>query len=317
MVGVIGKDWEFLCQPFSCRPLRNLPWHIILLIVRAPLANLPLHAAKIRFVDQRPEVENSYASDEAELSSSRSDHNQEAGLRTERHKSPLTADKSFISQREPPPHSHRLSTSTATNENVSGRPQAKRRRTTDSTTPTFPSTSEARPASVYDPIRFSYRVYDSGGAFHPADFHGLPDVTEQHHVPKVVEAEYRRLADSAAATIPPEVLLSPAIWKEQFYWPNKFTTTQCACLMRYYIEHLAPWVGHHLLTGDESRAAKNSSLTSAIRQDISPWSSRSERDGVHRSSMPSSPPLPGTWRPFPGTRRPTAWSDMRMSSSPD
>ncbi len=66
---------------------------------------------------------------------------------------------------------------------------------------------------------------------------------EQKQVPKVVEAEYRRLADSAAAAIPVESLLSPAVWKEEFYWPNQYTTTQCACLMRYYIENLAPWVG--------------------------------------------------------------------------
>lgn len=59
-----------------------------------------------------------------------------------------------------------------------------------------------------------------------------------------VEAEYMRLADTKAAIIPPDELLEPAIWKEKFYWPNKYTTTQCACLLRYFIEVLGPWVSN-------------------------------------------------------------------------
>lgn len=68
-------------------------------------------------------------------------------------------------------------------------------------------------------------------------------MSDQNYTPKVVEAEYRRLADSNAALVPEEPLLSPVIWKAEFLWPNVHTTTQCACLMRYYIDHLAPWVG--------------------------------------------------------------------------
>ena len=64
---------------------------------------------------------------------------------------------------------------------------------------------------------------------------------------KRVEAEYIRLVDTKAATIPPDELLEPAIWKEKFYWPNKYTTTQCACLLRYFIEVLGPWVGEEFL----------------------------------------------------------------------
>lgn len=37
-------------------------------------------------------------------------------------------------------------------------------------------------------------------------------------------------------------LLSPRVWKEQYFWPNDYTTTQCLCLMRYWIRELAPWV---------------------------------------------------------------------------
>lgn len=87
-------------------------------------------------------------------------------------------------------------------------------------------------------------MYNSPEVYNPASPDGFSYMpTEQKYVPKVVEAEYRRMADSAAAAIPKEDLLSPKIWKEEFYWPNKFTTTQCACLMRYYIDHLASWVG--------------------------------------------------------------------------
>lgn len=121
----------------------------------------------------------------------------------------------------------------------------KRRRTADSTLQQYPhhSGAETWQRGAYDPIRSKYRVYHSPKVFNPVSPNGLAYMPEQQYVPKVVEAEYRRLADSAAAAIPSESLLSPAIWKEEFYWPNKFTTTQCACLMRYYIDHLASWVG--------------------------------------------------------------------------
>lgn len=114
----------------------------------------------------------------------------------------------------------------------------KRRKTADSTTP------KNHTHATYNPIHSQYRIYDPPKAFGSVSLDGFNYLPEQHYVPKVVEAEYRRLADWAAAAIPPESLLSPAIWKEEFYWPNQFTTTQCACLMRYYIENLAPGVGH-------------------------------------------------------------------------
>ncbi|KIV97370.1 hypothetical protein, variant [Exophiala mesophila] len=84
-------------------------------------------------------------------------------------------------------------------------------------------------------------MYDPPKPFGPVNAEDSPYMPAQRHVPKLVEAEYRRLADADAATIPAEPELSPATWKKEFYWPNPFTTTQCACLMRYYIQHLAPW----------------------------------------------------------------------------
>lgn len=57
-----------------------------------------------------------------------------------------------------------------------------------------------------------------------------------------IEAEYRKIADTEAAAIPAEPLLSPARWKRDFRWPNQYTTQQCMCLFRYYIDCLGPWV---------------------------------------------------------------------------
>ena len=118
----------------------------------------------------------------------------------------------------------------------------KRRRTADETIEGYRPNSDRVPYTAYDPIH-QYRLYDPPKVFSAVSPDGYTYMSEQKHVPKVVEAEYRRLADSAAAEIPPESLLSPDIWKSEFYWPNQYTTTQCACLMRYYIENLAPWVG--------------------------------------------------------------------------
>lgn len=131
----------------------------------------------------------------------------------------------------------------ANKENVVVHAPIKRRRTTDSASHPFRPNPETWSLGGYDPIRSQYRVYELPEVFSPINTGRLGPMPEQTYIPKVVEAEYRRLADSAAAKIPEdESLLSPAIWKEEFYWPNRFTTTQCACLMRYYIEHLAPWV---------------------------------------------------------------------------
>lgn len=63
---------------------------------------------------------------------------------------------------------------------------------------------------------------------------------------KRIEAEYARIADKDAGAIPAEPLLSASSWKKSFRWPNQFTTQQCMCLMKYYIETLGPWVGRQL-----------------------------------------------------------------------
>lgn len=168
---------------------------------------------------------------------------------------------------EPPPEGPSfLLTPDTTHESIPIHSPIKRRRTTANSNSNSNSTSTSTggyqiasdrlPHATYDPIRSQYRIYDSHKVFTSVSPDGVTYMPDQSHVPKVVEAEYRRLADSAAAAIPPASLLSPAIWKEEFYWPNQFTTTQCACLMRYYIENLAPWVGQHLSSDHMAKTDK-------------------------------------------------------------
>ena len=93
----------------------------------------------------------------------------------------------------------------------------------------------------YDPVRPDIRT-QSGRPPSPDLYNESAADAYAMDPTKRVEAEYIRLVDTKAATIPPDELLEPAIWKEKFYWPNKYTTTQCACLLRYFIEVLGPWV---------------------------------------------------------------------------
>ncbi|KIX07884.1 uncharacterized protein Z518_02538 [Rhinocladiella mackenziei CBS 650.93] len=202
--------------------------------------------AKFQFVDQGPELENYYSQDDLAVNNTKfhaQDQKQEGFTVPYRRIEPSAdADLSPPVRSAPPPEPPSFLSPSGTNhETVLVHSPIKRRKTADSIHPSYPSNTEPWPQGAYDPIRSQYRVYDPPKGFTSFSPDGFTAMPEQHYVPKVVEAEYRRLADSAAAAIPPESLLSPAIWKEEFYWPNKFTTTQCACLMRYYIEHLAPW----------------------------------------------------------------------------
>lgn len=207
--------------------------------------DLCFHSAKFQFVDQGPELENYYSQDDLTVSSVRpvveqpkSDNDNVAYKRVG--PSPYVDLSPTVHSASTSDHLF-LSPSATDNETVLIHSPIKKQRTTDLTATEAASNVEQRPHTAYDPIRSQYRVYN-----HPPKHYSPLGpcgtyMSEQRYVPKVVEAEYRRLADSAAAAIPPESLLSPAIWKEEFYWPNQFTTTQCACLMRYYIDHLAAW----------------------------------------------------------------------------
>lgn len=207
--------------------------------------------AKFQFVDQGPELENYYAQDDIAVNTTKqyvqeekSDDN--TNIPSKQYEASVEVEESTIHSALGSENPF-LSPSTYHNQTVLVHSPIKRRRTADSTTQPYRPGPQQWHHPTYDPIRSTYRIYDPPKVFSPVSADGHTYMPEQRYVPKVVEAEYRRLADSAAAIIPSDSLLSPAIWKEEFYWPNQFTTTQCACLMRYYIEHLAPWVSHMLI----------------------------------------------------------------------
>ena len=226
-----------------------------------------LLTAKFQFVDQGPELENHYSQEDLVSNNTKSDvqeHKQDDAAVTSKrvepsfdaHVSPAIYSATAA---EHPPF---LSPPTSNHETVLVHSPIKRRRTADEATPNYHSNEEHH--GLYDPIRSQYRIYDK--VFSPVSSEGNTYMPDQHHVPRVVEAEYRRMADSDAA-YNPDSLLSPKVWKEEFYWPNRWTTIQCACLMRYYIEHLAPWVGR-LKVFDQLKA-NSRSLTLATQQTIS------------------------------------------------
>ena len=199
-------------------------------------------------MDQGPELENYYSQDDFAVNSKTSttqDQRREDISRFQKPTDSLAAIELSPTIRSAPPSGAPpfLSSPDTIDEAILVHSPIKRRRTADDTSAGFLTYPKRFPHAAYDPIRSQYRIYDVPKALGAISSDGFKYMPEQRHVPKVVEAEYRRLADSDAARIPPESLLSPAIWKSEFYWPNQFTTTQCACLMRYYIENLAPWVG--------------------------------------------------------------------------
>ncbi|KAK6387103.1 hypothetical protein LTS17_000369 [Exophiala oligosperma] len=219
--------------------------------------------AKFQFVDQGPELENYYSQDDFAVNCARPvEEEQRPGTASFE---PYTSlDSSVDAGLSPTVHSGQssdvppfLSPATSNIETV------------------LSSGAEQWQQGVYDPVRGSnsthtYRIYTTTPkTYSPVAINGINSMDEGRHVPKVVEAEYRRLADSAAAIIPDDSLLSPAVWKEDFYWPNIYTTTQCACLMRYYIDQLAGWFdvgdpGQHFALTVPQRARRCPPLLNAI-----------------------------------------------------
>ncbi|EXJ66337.1 uncharacterized protein A1O5_10489 [Cladophialophora psammophila CBS 110553] len=234
----------------------------------------PIKSSKFQFVDQGPELENYYSQDDLLVvgtkANAQDERQENASGPPKRFQSSVEAELSPTVRSAPssdlPPF---LSPFNTNHEPILPHAPIKRRRTADAIPPEYQARPNRSPNTAYDPIRSQYRIYDFPKVFSSTSPDGFPYMPEKHHVPKVVEAEYRRLADSAAAKIPEDPLLSPAIWKEDFYWPNKYTTTQCACLMRYYIENLAPWfdVGdpaRHFTLAVPQRARRCPPLLNAI-----------------------------------------------------
>lgn len=122
-------------------------------------------------------------------------------------------------------------------------PSAKRRRTGDSFNPSDTNYHVQLPPISQDlltpfPTFPSPTNSNYNNPYYLNNFASPTEVNETRRI----EAEYARIADSDAGAIPAEPLLSASSWKKSFRWPNQFTTQQCMCLMKYYIETLGPWV---------------------------------------------------------------------------
>jgi hypothetical protein len=216
--------------------------------------SLSIRPAKIQFVDQGPELENFYSHDDdgdvleaaprhdAREGSEATDHSLKRSQTLSTVHTSLSPETRSPVERNPNYPGLTILSPRSTLNSSNPRSPLKRALPDDSFGPGAQRRVDQWSSTVYDPIRFAYRVYEPHKPQNSYELDTISFATESNNLPKIVEAEYRRLADTDAAAIPPEFLLTPAIWKEQFYWPNQFTTTQCACLMRYFIEKLAPWV---------------------------------------------------------------------------
>ncbi|RMZ81900.1 hypothetical protein DV738_g1957, partial [Chaetothyriales sp. CBS 135597] len=198
---------------------------------------------RIQFVDQGPELENFYSPNIGESSKETANHPESAEITQDEATPTETEDLSTVhspANRAQPS----LAGTKHAGDSTADHSSTPRKRSFRSNSPptASPRTVDAGPCSgVYDPVRSFYVLPQQPKAPAYVDFNDVTLLDESNDVPRRVEAEYRRLADTQAAKIPPEELLTPEVWKSEFYWPNDFTTTQCACLMRYFIEQLAPW----------------------------------------------------------------------------
>ena len=220
---------------------------------------LSIRPAKIQFVDQGPELENFYSQDDLDtFSDSLKDPQRdldvsELSLRRSQtastnRTSPSPVTKSPVDQYYHYSSRPVLSPTSTLNSGSNPRSPLKRALPDDAFGPAPQRRVDTWQSRVTDAVRPSnsaYVLYDTPKALHSYEHDSIqsPPLGDHPRTIKIVEAECRRLADHNAAAIPEDSeLLTPTIWKKNFYWPNKYTTNQCACLMRYFIEKLAPWV---------------------------------------------------------------------------
>lgn len=220
------------------------------------LADQTSHPAKIQIVDQSAELENYYSVEDPRPLSA-TDRPASARL-----PSSIDSTTSFVVQarRDAASHSPDLHgsgrlelspstlnhTSPASIDHILSFPTSstKRRRTTSDSyvpdasyhmqLPPIPQDLLATYPTLHSPTNSNYN--------NPYYLNNYASPTEVNET-KRIEAEYARIADKDAGAIPAEPLLSASSWKKSFRWPNQFTTQQCMCLMKYYIEVLGPWVG--------------------------------------------------------------------------
>ncbi|RMZ89649.1 hypothetical protein DV736_g3128, partial [Chaetothyriales sp. CBS 134916] len=198
---------------------------------------------RIQFVDQGPELENFYSQNDGGTFEEVANLTDRADVPLD-DATPRMAEAASIVNPSPDPIQKPPTGTKHTVDSTPDHSSIPQKRTFRPSNPVAasPRRIDPRPSpGVYDPVRSFFVLPQQPKAPVYVDLNDVMVLDESNDVPRRIEAEYRRLADTQAATIPPEQLLTPEVWKLEFYWPNDFTTTQCACLMRYFIEQLAPW----------------------------------------------------------------------------
>lgn len=182
-------------------------------------------STKIQFVDQTPDLENHYAQDNpgevinfAEFENGRK----------EGEESPLTSNPAKPSSNafhDVSSVDHGLFKSPASSnlvDTVPSRPSHKRRKTNESSDVAYLFPDEFEDFREYGLLQsppFLHTPF-ADGILVPEE--SSPSASTPATQTRAVEAEYKRLADSAAAAIPSASsgLLTPEIWKKSFFWPN-------------------------------------------------------------------------------------------------
>jgi hypothetical protein len=210
------------------------------------LLTLPPPSARIQFVDQTPELDNYFPQDDhAEHPDVALAENSAPGQR-----SPTTSPKidrePSVNLPDAPLAAERVSpvpSSTIRNTDVLV-PSQKRRNRNENTSDFYIRSGRSNSSPTDQPIQSPLLGQVSSAQGLVSAQGKSPQFSIPINSTQAVEAEYRRLADSAAASIPSvsSGLLLPEVWKQKFFWPNAYTTNQCTCLMRFYVEKLAPWV---------------------------------------------------------------------------
>lgn len=215
--------------------------------------------AKIQIVDQTLELETFYAVDEHDLPPPEIVQSTERpntlnslprppGLgHPRRHYDPIDISPISTGVRDLDAFRSPTVTSHDSFDGILPYPGNKRRRTDES----LASTEVLRPVQL-PPIPYPkppMRDSPSSASLTQSTYYGSSYASPNElNETRRIEAEYARLADTEAAKIPDEPLLSFSNWKKNFAWPNQYTTQQCICLFKYYIDVLGPWVSsksHH------------------------------------------------------------------------
>lgn len=203
-------------------------------------------AANIHFVDQTPEIESYYVIDSVpDASESPSRPQSRSSLTTALASSSRTASPPNDGQASSITNPSALVRSSETlaiqeSESISRRGEA------NDETPTF--TSQSSDTQAIDHHWPTALIDSNGGGVQSISSrktHSEASFPDIHVSPaNLLRPEGDCLRDSAAAALRSAASspLSPSVWKERFFWPNAYTTTQCLCLMRFFIREIAPWV---------------------------------------------------------------------------